>query len=113
MMIEQDSQQNFCRLVGLLAAYLEKHADGAGRVKEFLLDETGLWDTQDVMNYSGWGRTYVQRLVSTGLLPYIPGKPHKFVPASVKKALDKMQVGGEYGRRKSTLKHKTTIKKGK
>jgi len=66
-----------------------------------------LWDTQDVMNFTGWKRTYVQRLVSSGQLPYIPGKPHKYIQAEVKKALVKMQVGGQYGRRKS----KTPTKK--
>lgn len=110
---EEREQSEFCLLVGLLAAYLEKHADGADRAKVFLLDETGLWDTTHVMEYNGWCRTYIQRLVSNGQLPYIPGKPHKFIPASVKKALEQMQQGGIYGKRKSTLKTKNTIKKGK
>lgn len=60
-----------------------------------------LWDTQDVMDYTGWKRTCIQRLVSNGTLPYIPGKPHKFIPNEVKKALMNMQVGGKYGRRKA------------
>lgn len=60
-----------------------------------------LWDTQDVMDYTGWKRTYIQRLVSNGTLPYIPGKPHKYIPSEVKKALVAMQVGGQYGRRKA------------
>lgn len=68
-----------------------------------------LWSTSDVCTFTGWGRTYIQRLVSSGQLPYIPGKPHKFIPASVKAALEKMQTGGVYGRRKS----KTTTRKGK
>lgn len=69
-------------------------------------DEDRLWSTSDVMQYTGWGRTYVQRLVSNGTLPYIPGKPHKFIPVSVKKAIEAMQQGGGYGRRKSTIKPK-------
>lgn len=66
-----------------------------------------LWDTQNVMEFTGWKRTYIQGLVSKGQLPYIPGKPHKFIPSEVKKALINMQVGGKYGRRKA----KTSIKK--
>lgn len=109
MMYEEKLQQDFCRLVGLLAAYLEQHTDGADRVKEFLLDEQYLWATEDVCTFTGWGRTYVQRLVSSGQLPYIPGKPHKYIQASVKAALEKMQTGGVYGRRKS----KTTTRRVK
>lgn len=67
-----------------------------------------LWDTHDVMEFTGWKRTYVQGLVSKGLLPYIPGKPHKFIPSEVKQALKKMQIGGQYGRRKA--KKATTTK---
>jgi len=60
-----------------------------------------LWDTDDVMRFTGWGRTYVSNLCTSGRLPYIPGKPHKFIEAEVKKALTQMQVGGQYGRRKA------------
>lgn len=67
-----------------------------------------LWDTSDVMIFTGWKRTYVQRLISSGSLPYIPGKPHKFIPSEVKQALKKMQIGGQYGRRKA--KKTTTTK---
>jgi hypothetical protein len=63
--------------------------------------EQGLWDTEDVMTYTGWKRTYVSRLCTSGKLPHIPGKPHKFIPQAVKTAIEKMQIGGVYGRRKS------------
>jgi len=72
MMIEkmEPRQSDFCQLVGLLTLYLEKHPeDGAARIREFLTDETGLWDTAHVMAYTGWGRTHVQRLVSEGKIP--------------------------------------------
>jgi len=104
---EDPKQSDFCQLVALMAAYLDRHPDGADRLKEYMTGP-GLWDTQDVIEYTGWKRTYVQRLVSNGTLPYIPGKPHKYIPASVKQTLEAMQVGGKYGRRKSTLKTKTT-----
>lgn len=71
------------------------------QIKEFVLAEDRLWDTQDVMTYTGWKRTHVQRLVSEGKIPYIPGKPNKFIPSELKKALFSLQQGGQYGRRKS------------
>lgn len=95
-----------CELIGRVFAYLDRHEDGIYRLREFLNDERGLWDTNDVMTYTGWGRTYIQSLVSRGVLPYIAGKPHKFIPHAVKKALDLMQQGGIYGKRKSKLKTK-------
>ena len=94
------AQHQFCELIGLMAAYVRDNPDGADRLREYM-SGPGLWDTQDVCNYTGWHRTYIQRLVSNGTLPYIPGKPHKFVPREVKKAVEAMQIGGVYGRRKS------------
>jgi hypothetical protein len=82
-------------------AYIATHPDAAAVIEaELFGGEPGLWSTADVMQFTGWGRTYVQGLVSNGTLPYIPGKPHKFIPAAVKQALEKMQTGGEYSRRK-------------
>lgn len=78
------------------------------RKKRMEPEYNGLWDTQDVVFFTGWGRTYISSLCSKGLLPYIPGRPNKFIPASVKTALEKMQTGGQYGRRKTK---KTSIKK--
>ena len=98
--------QEFCKIVGQVAAYLDKHPDGIDRLQAFLDDDKLLYDTEDVIRLTGWGRTYVTRLCSTGMLPYIPGKPHKFVPQAVKKALEQMQTGGIYGRKKSKLKPK-------
>lgn len=93
----------FCALVGMVAAYLDRHPEGgADRLRAFLDDDKdGLWNTEDVMEFTGWGRTYVTKLCTTGMLPYIPGKPHKFIPQGVKKAIEAMQTGGIYGRRKS------------
>lgn len=108
MIVKQElKQSDFCELVGLLAAYLRQHPeDGADRLREILTDERGLWDTNDVLDWTGWSRQYVSTLCSQGVLPYIPGRPNKFVPAAVKKALEAMQQGGPYGRRKSTVKTK-------
>jgi hypothetical protein len=71
--INPPAQHDFCQLVSLLAAYLDQHPDGADRLKEYMAGP-GLWDTTDVIEYTGWGRTYIQRLVTSGVLPYIPGK---------------------------------------
>lgn len=93
----------FCKVVGRVAVYLDKHPDGADRLQAFMDDDKWLWDTTDVMEFTGWGRTYVSNLCTSGKLPHIPGKPHKFVQAAVKAALEGMQQGGPYGRRKSKI----------
>lgn len=96
--------QEFCAIVGQVAAYLDKHPDGADRLQSFMNDDKWLWDTTDLMEFTGWGRTYISNLCTSGRMPHIPGKPHKFVPAAVKAALEAMQTGGVYGRRKSKTK---------
>ena len=108
-MTEQEEQGKHlvCELAPMMMKYVMDHQDGADRLREYM-SGPGLWDTSHVMEYTGWCRTYVQRLVSSGQLPYIPGKPHKFIPASVKAALEKMQTGGGYGKRKSKSKPRKT-----
>lgn len=104
---EGPRQSDFCQLVGLLSGYLERHRDDTDaiqRLRDVLTDEKGLWDTQDVQSYTGWCRQYVSTLCSQGRIPFIPGRPNKFIPASVKAAISDMQVGAGYGRRKSALK---------
>jgi hypothetical protein len=97
---EEPGMHLVCELVPMMMKYIREHPDGADRLREYMAGP-GLWDTTDVIEYTGWGRTYIQRLVTSGVLPYIPGKPHKFIPASVKKALEQLQTGGVYGRRKA------------
>lgn len=95
----------FCKLVGRMALYLERNPAGVERLKDFLdggKDE--IWTTQDVLDYTGWGRTYISRLCTSGRLPYITGNPYKFIPAIVKKTLEEMQTGSGYGRRKTKIK---------
>ena len=107
-------QHELCALVGQVAAYLERHPeDGAYRLRAFLELDNGklLLDTADIIDLTGWGRTYISRLCSNGTLPHIPGKPTKFVPAAVKLALEKMQIGAGYGRRKSKMKPTTPRRK--
>lgn len=63
-------------------------------------DFDGLWETADVRIYTGWSRQYISKLCSENQIPYIPGRPNKFVPSSLRKAIEDMQVGGRFGRRK-------------
>jgi hypothetical protein len=68
-----------------------------------------LWTTDEVMEFTGWGRTYVSRLCTQGRLPYIPGKPHKFVPSEVKNAIRQMQIGGRFKKGGATMKAVVTV----
>lgn len=63
--------------------------------------EAEIWETKDVMAYLRRGRTHVSYLCSTGKIPYIPGRPNRFIPEEVKSALAAMQTGGIYGRKRS------------
>lgn len=89
----------FCSLVGLLQLYLRKHPDGADRLRMFLTDERLLFDTDDVARLAGWSVGHVQKLCKQGVLPYIPGNPHKFMIGPLRNALEQMQTGGIYGRK--------------
>ncbi|MEI6827563.1 MAG: hypothetical protein WCK54_18370 [Desulfuromonadales bacterium] len=92
----------FCKLAGMMALYLGRHPIGGyGRLAAFLEEEpVDLWDASDVMQYTGWGRPYISTLCSTGKLPHIPGRPTKFVPGDLRQAVEALQTGGVYGRRK-------------
>lgn len=94
--------QEFLKIVGLVALYLERHPDdGMTRLKEFMDDESRLWLIEDVMAFSGWKRTYISQLCTSGKLPYIHGNPYKYVPQDVRTAIIALQEGGIYGRRRS------------
>lgn len=100
--------QEFCQIVGLVAAYLERHPDGADRLKAFMTgDKRGLWSTEDVCEYTGFGRTQISMWCNTGKIPYIPGRPNRFNPQSVKDALKALETAPAlYGRRKFKPKTK-------
>lgn len=53
-----------------------------------------LWTTQEVAKYSGYTNQRILAMVKEGKIPYIPGRPHKFMPAKVKEAFIKMQCKG-------------------
>lgn len=97
-----------CELIGRVFAYLEQYPkEGAERLREFLTAGDRLLSTDDVMVLTGWSRTYVIRLCKQGILPHIPGNPHKFLRGPLMQALHQMQRGGPYGRRKTRAKAKT------
>lgn len=77
----------FCQLVGMVSAYLDKHpADGADRLRAFLRDdEARLLDTTDVMELTGWSHSHVVKLCKQNILPHIPGSPHKFLKAPLRR----------------------------
>lgn len=106
MMIEKEEiqQHDLCRIMGMVALYLDNNGtDGRDRLIDFLVDGRLLWDTADVCTRTGWKRTHVQRLVSEGKIPYIPGKPNKFIPAAVRTALEELQ-DNNYSKRKRRVK---------
>jgi len=92
--------QDFCELVGRVAAFLDDHPDGADRLREFMREDKLLLNTEDMVNLTGWARTYLSRLCTSGRMPHIPGKPTRFIREDVIATLRKMQTGGDYGRRK-------------
>ena len=101
---EEPGMHLICELVPMMLKYVRDHEDGADRLREFMAGP-GLWDTSHVMEYTGWGRTHVQRLVSEGKIPYIPGKPNKFIPQSVRAALEDLEHNN-YSKRKTTRRVK-------
>jgi hypothetical protein len=98
----------FCSLVGLMKAYMDRNpVDGAERIRIFFEDDQVLLSTDDVAKLTGWSNGHVIRLCKQGLLPHIPGNPHKFMIRPLMLALEQLQVGGIYGRRKATRKKPT------
>jgi hypothetical protein len=91
---------DFCELIGRVAAFLDDHPDGADRLREFMRKDKFLLTTADMVELTGWSSSYLSRLCSQGKMPHITGKPTKFVREDVIATLRKMQTGGDYGRRK-------------
>ena len=91
-----------CAIIGKVFMYLEKYPeDGKDRLEAFLEEGKILLDTDEVASMTGWCVAYINQLCRQGDLPYIPGKPHKFMISPLMMALRKLQVGGDYGRQKS------------
>ncbi|MEA5113987.1 MAG: type IV toxin-antitoxin system AbiEi family antitoxin domain-containing protein [Geobacteraceae bacterium] len=102
-----------CRIIGRVFSFLEENPEnGIERLEQFLQGgRQVLFSTEDVMAMTGWSQTYILRLCKRGDLPYIPGNPHKFMYGPLIEGLQKLLVGGEYGRRKTRLKAKGSLLK--
>ena len=97
-----------------LLAFIERHPEGGlERLEIFLNDDKVLIDTAKVADMTDWCIPYINRLCRQGDIPYIPGKPHKFMVGPLMLALRKLQVGGDYGRRKSRTLNRTHKQKAK
>lgn len=100
----------FCSLVGLLKVFLDRHPlDGADRVRVFFEEDKLLLSTDEVATLTGYSNGHIIRLCKQGVLPYIPGNPHKFMLRPLRLALEQLQTGGIYGRK--TRKKSTATKK--
>ncbi|KAA0888698.1 hypothetical protein [Oryzomonas rubra] len=85
--------------------YMEQHQEeGVARLEAAMANGKILYTTAEVMEMTGWGRSYILQLVNEGILPHLPGNPHRFLIAPLKQALYDLQTGGVFGRRKSKLK---------
>lgn len=93
-----------CRLVLKVLEYVETRPDGAERLSLFLQDERFLVGVDEIKRLSGWSESWVRKLCQANKLPHIPGKEIKFVYSDVFDALRKMQVGGDFGKRKRRRK---------
>jgi len=98
------SQERKCKLIGEVLSYVGNDPGAVEKLEAAM--ENGYWllTTEDVAVKTGWSTGHIIRLCKQGLLPFIPGNPHKFVPKALVLALEQLQVGGVYGRRKSTKK---------
>lgn len=93
---------NRCVIIGKVLAYLDQNPDGSDKLEDLLNDDKLLISTEDVADRTGWSTGYITRLCKKGLIPYIPGNPHKFMVRHLRIALEQMQTGGIYGRKTRT-----------
>lgn len=87
-------------VVGHVMSFLDRYPeDGVLRLETFMsTPQKLLWTTEDLVNLTGWSESTIQKLRAKGKLPYIPTTPCAYVPWEVKRVLEKLQVGGNYGK---------------
>lgn len=87
-------------IIGRVMDFLHHHPeDGVLRLETFMsTPQKLLWTTEDLVNLTGWSESTIQKLRAKGKLPYIPTTPCAYVPWEVKRVLEKLQVGGNYGK---------------
>jgi len=89
-------------LVVQLEAFILSDEDAILKLESLVKTGKLLYSTDEVMSLTGWTRGYITRLCREHKIPYIAGNPHKFMLGPLKRALEDMMTGGEYGRRKKT-----------
>lgn len=90
-----------CKIIGKAIVFCETPA-GKERLERFLDQQDQLLTTEDVSKLTTWCTEHILRLCRQKRLPHIPGRPHTFVYTDLMATLRKMQVGGDFGRRRST-----------
>ncbi|BDV44096.1 hypothetical protein GURASL_30190 [Geotalea uraniireducens] len=88
-------------IVGRVLRFLEAYPeDGEMRLELFLNDDKMVWDTQKVQQVTGWSNSKLQKLRATGKLSYLPENPCAYLPWILRKDLERMLVGGTFGKPK-------------
>lgn len=97
--------QETCTIIGKVFAFLGTPG-GEERLSAFLEDREQIITTEQASDLTQWSTDHILRLCRQKRLPHIPGKPHLFVYSDLMRAIRQMQIGGEFGRRKSAQKMK-------
>ena len=97
---------NKCAIIGKVLLFLERNPDGADKLDLMISGNKLLLSTDEVATITGYSNGHIIRLCKQGILPYIPGNPHRFVLRQLTAALEQLQTGGIYGR-KTRAKRRT------
>lgn len=91
--------------LGRVSEFLDREEeDGLAKLELLLAGNKLLINTHDVAQMTGWSEQYIGDLCRQELIPHIPGKPYKFIYKPLREAVEKLLVGGIYGRRKAKTK---------
>jgi fructose-1,6-bisphosphatase len=71
---------------------------------EVILEKEDMWDIEDFKDFTKWSNSYIHALTAKGKIPYIKGRPNRYIAAEVKKAILNLQQGGVFGKRKKATK---------
>lgn len=93
-----------CRIMLRVLDYVESRADGMARLELLLQDDQFLFGVADVAAWTGWSQSYIRQLCQTNKLPHIQGKALKFVKRNVLSAIEGMQRGGDFRKRRHNSK---------
>ena len=93
---------NKCVIIGKVMLFLERNPDGVEKLELMISENKLLLSTDEVATLTGYSNGHIIRLCKQGVLPYIPGNPHRFVLRQLVVALEQLQTGGIYGRKTRT-----------